>query len=290
MKVGVRSYYSVGRPPVKFRRIRSSFDSPTVKHIAVPLPVPSSDVSVSETAAGLQLLFSPLGPTPLHSPLAHLPNPPPLRTVRSRSNGSETASNPLTLASLLYIDVSPTNFGLPLPSTLFSAQPNHQRRCSPPFPRPQPTPCRHLTCPPAPARPRPAPGRSGPEVPAPRHLLQGGAPSRASRGPRPPPPRASCQRLLQPPRSKPPPGQHLASFLLLGAKYLKQANTSDVTRFSSRVLANFTSCIRILDGCSGVRAYLPEADLEAVLLGDLLGRLGLLLLGFRHGGERPARR
>lgn len=34
--------------------------------------------------------------------------------------------------------------------------------------------------------------------------------------------------------------------------------------------------------------YFPEADLEAVLLGDLLGRLGLLLLGFFDGGEPPA--
>ena len=29
MRVGVRSYYSVDRPPVKFHRIRSSFDAPT---------------------------------------------------------------------------------------------------------------------------------------------------------------------------------------------------------------------------------------------------------------------
>lgn len=35
--------------------------------------------------------------------------------------------------------------------------------------------------------------------------------------------------------------------------------------------------------------YFPEADLEAVLLGDLLGRLGLLLLSFFDGGEPPAR-
>ena len=31
LKLVVWSYYSIGRPPVKFRRIRSSFDSPTVK-------------------------------------------------------------------------------------------------------------------------------------------------------------------------------------------------------------------------------------------------------------------
>ena len=29
LKVGVRSYYSVGRPPAKFHRIRSPFDAPT---------------------------------------------------------------------------------------------------------------------------------------------------------------------------------------------------------------------------------------------------------------------
>ena len=32
LKVGVRSYYTVDRPPVKFHRIRSSFDSPAVKY------------------------------------------------------------------------------------------------------------------------------------------------------------------------------------------------------------------------------------------------------------------
>ena len=45
MEVGVRCCCVVGRPPAKFRRIRSPFDCPAVKHIAVPLPVPSSDVS-----------------------------------------------------------------------------------------------------------------------------------------------------------------------------------------------------------------------------------------------------
>ena len=35
-------------------------------------------------------------------------------------------------------------------------------------------------------------------------------------------------------------------------------------------------------------AYFPEAELQAVLLGDLLGRLGLLLR-FLDGGQRPAR-
>ena len=32
MKVGVRPYFSVGRPPVKFHRVRSPFDSPTVNY------------------------------------------------------------------------------------------------------------------------------------------------------------------------------------------------------------------------------------------------------------------
>jgi len=38
-------------------------------------------------------------------------------------------------------------------------------------------------------------------------------------------------------------------------------------------------------------AYFPEAELEPVLLGDLLGRLGLALLRLLHGGDRepPAR-
>ena len=72
MSLGLWSYYSVDRAPVKFRRIRSSFDSPTVKYIAAPSPVYSSDVSVSEIAAGLSssslfsaqpTLYHPLGPT-----------------------------------------------------------------------------------------------------------------------------------------------------------------------------------------------------------------------------------
>ena len=32
MRVDVRSYYSVGRPPAKFHRIRSPFDAPTDKY------------------------------------------------------------------------------------------------------------------------------------------------------------------------------------------------------------------------------------------------------------------
>ena len=32
MKVDMWSYYSVGRPPVNFRRIRSSLDAPTDKY------------------------------------------------------------------------------------------------------------------------------------------------------------------------------------------------------------------------------------------------------------------
>lgn len=35
--------------------------------------------------------------------------------------------------------------------------------------------------------------------------------------------------------------------------------------------------------------YFPEADLQAVLLGDLLGRLGSLLLGVLDGGEGAER-
>ena len=32
LKVGVQSYFSVGRPPVKFDRVRNPFDSPTVNY------------------------------------------------------------------------------------------------------------------------------------------------------------------------------------------------------------------------------------------------------------------
>jgi len=32
MRVGVRSYFSVGRPPVKFHRVRNPFDAPTYNY------------------------------------------------------------------------------------------------------------------------------------------------------------------------------------------------------------------------------------------------------------------
>ena len=53
-----RPWYSTVSPPVKFRCIRSPFDSPTVELIAVSLTVPSSDVSVSVTVAGSLPLLS----------------------------------------------------------------------------------------------------------------------------------------------------------------------------------------------------------------------------------------
>ena len=90
LQLVVRSYYSVDRPPAKFRRIRSPFDSPTVKYIAARLPVPSSDVfGLRKLLLGC-LLFSPLSPTPLHSP----PKPPSDRNHRISIRGSETLQNP----------------------------------------------------------------------------------------------------------------------------------------------------------------------------------------------------
>ena len=99
MGLVVRSYYSVDRPSAKFRRIRSPSDSPTVNCIAVPLPVSSSDVSASETVAGLH--FFPLlsAQPPLHSPSTLLPNPPCVRNRPIEIGGLQKPPKNQTLAN-----------------------------------------------------------------------------------------------------------------------------------------------------------------------------------------------
>ena len=97
VELGERSYYSVGRPPVKFRRIRSPFDRPTVKCIVVPLPAPSSDVSVFETVAGPLSVFSLHSPrTSTQSLAAHLAirNPPSDRSHRIAIGGLRKPPKP----------------------------------------------------------------------------------------------------------------------------------------------------------------------------------------------------
>ena len=129
MKVGVWSYYSVGRPPVKFCRIQSSFDSPTVIYIAAPLPVFSSDVfGLRKPVSGCSSFLSSQSNPPTQPESSPL-NPPPTGTVRLRSEGSET---PLTLAPSLYIYTFPSPF-LDKPSLNLS--PTSSQPQSPPPPR-----------------------------------------------------------------------------------------------------------------------------------------------------------
>ena len=58
MKVGVRCFYVVGRPPVNFRRIRSSFDAPTVNYSGSIAGLTSDVFGLRKQSPGLSLLFS----------------------------------------------------------------------------------------------------------------------------------------------------------------------------------------------------------------------------------------
>ena len=105
MQLGVRSYYSVDRAPVKFHRIRSSFDSPTIIHsgTVAGLFVGRFGLRNHCRAAFLLSLLSAQASLS-HSPLAHLSNPlrsGPLDRDPMSENGAET---PQTLAILLYMD------------------------------------------------------------------------------------------------------------------------------------------------------------------------------------------
>ena len=93
MRVDVWSYYSVDRPPVKFHRIRRSFDAPTDNYSGSIVGVSVRRFWSSKTVAGLPSLFS-SQPNPL--PTAHLglPNPPLDWIRRIAIGGSEAASNP----------------------------------------------------------------------------------------------------------------------------------------------------------------------------------------------------
>ena len=59
MKVGVRCFYVVGRPPVNFRRIRSSFDAPTVNYSGNIVGLTSDVFGLRKIVAGLSLFFLP---------------------------------------------------------------------------------------------------------------------------------------------------------------------------------------------------------------------------------------
>jgi hypothetical protein len=77
------------------------------------------------------------------------------------------------------------------------------------------------------------------------------------------------------------------SLLVLGAEYLQQRSaTHRVPSDHERGLASENQPLSVS------RAYFPEAKFEAVLLGDLFGRLRLALLLLLHGRDRelqPAR-
>ena len=59
MKVGVRSYYSVDRPPAKFHRIRSPFDAPTDYYSDSIVSLTSDIFGLRKTVARLSLSFLP---------------------------------------------------------------------------------------------------------------------------------------------------------------------------------------------------------------------------------------
>ena len=61
MKVGVWSYYSVDRPPVKFHRIRSLFDAPTDNYSGSIAGLTSDVFGLRKLLSGFpSLLFSQL--------------------------------------------------------------------------------------------------------------------------------------------------------------------------------------------------------------------------------------
>ena len=105
MQLGVRSYYSVDRAPVKFRRIRSPFDCPTVKHSATVAGTFVGCFRSPKTLIGLHFssLFSAQG-------LSSQPTPTLIQPTKTPSDPEPSDSNlrlrntPQTLANLLYMD------------------------------------------------------------------------------------------------------------------------------------------------------------------------------------------
>ena len=105
------SYYSIGRPPVKFRRVQSSFDSPTVNRVNRRKP----------------FLFWPS--TPFTQPTKPILTPSMLLAVRSRSRGREPLLFWTLLAPSTYKYVSPPGFSRsPNPNPLLRATGHVRRR------------------------------------------------------------------------------------------------------------------------------------------------------------------
>ena len=86
MIVGVRCCFVVSRPPVKFHRIRRSFDAPTDNY-SDSIAGLSSDVSVSVVVVGpLSLLLS--------QPTTSSLSPPSIETTGSQSDAPKHSQNP----------------------------------------------------------------------------------------------------------------------------------------------------------------------------------------------------
>ena len=90
LKVGVRSYFSVGRPPVKFHRVRSPFDAPTYNYSGTAAGLMSDVFGLQKLLSGPLSLFSPLSLA-----IAHLVHPPTPLRVRSRPMRSHGPKTPL---------------------------------------------------------------------------------------------------------------------------------------------------------------------------------------------------
>ena len=96
MRVDVWSYYSVGRPPVKFHRIRRSFDAP-MDNYSGSIAGLTSDLSLSENShRASHSLFYPSQSR--HSHLVHPPSPLRFWSCPMRLHGPKpsllSASNP----------------------------------------------------------------------------------------------------------------------------------------------------------------------------------------------------
>ena len=106
MRVGVWSYYSVDRPPVKFHRIRSSFDAPTINYSGIIADLTSDIFGLRKQMPGPLSLFFPLQSR--HSPPSPSSFPSSLPELSDATARSETLSTqciePLTCASEIVPD------------------------------------------------------------------------------------------------------------------------------------------------------------------------------------------
>ena len=132
MKVGVRCFYAVGRPPVNFCRIRSSFDAPTDNYSGNIVGLTSNVFGLQKPVPGCPLFSSHRTPRPSLPLLAS-------GTARSRSEGSESPKTLLTLAPTLFKPL-PCHFGRalasPNPQPQLPLPPRDLRRLPPQIPPP----------------------------------------------------------------------------------------------------------------------------------------------------------